>query len=74
MSLTTDFLYPQYLVVVFLRDEKGDTVDFDSSTVFATRSSALSFISSRSKELSWHLCGSVLTPVFRLYHLTRAKI
>lgn len=74
MSLTTDFLYPQYLVVVFLRDEKGDIVDFDSSTVFATRSSALSFISSRSKELSWHLRGSAFSPVFRLYHLTRAKI
>lgn len=74
MSLTTDFLYPQYLVVVFLRDEKGDIVDFDSSTVYATRVSALSFISSRSKELSLHFRGPFLTPVFRLYHLTRAKI
>lgn len=74
MSLTTDFLYPQFSVLVFLRNEKGDIVDFDSVAIFATRSSALSFISLYRKELSVQLRTAALTPTFRLYHLTRAKI
>lgn len=74
MSLTTDFLYPQYLVVVLLRDVKGDIVDFDSLAVYANRDSASSFISLYGKELTLRLRSVALTPVFRLYHLTRAKI
>ena len=81
MSLTPDFLYPQFLVLVLLRNEKGEIVDFDSVAVYATRRDALSFISLYEKELSSSLRSDAfdsytdaLTPAFRLYHLTRAKI
>lgn len=81
MSLTTDFLYPQFLVVVLLRDEKGLIVDFDSVAVYATRADALAFIERESNRISGSLRSDSfdsytdsLTPAFRLYHLTRAKI
>lgn len=81
MSLTTDFLYPQYLVVVLLRDDKGLIVDFDSVAVYATRADALAFIERERNRIpgslrsdSFDSYTDSLTPAFRLYHLTRAKI
>lgn len=81
MSLTTDFLYPQYLVVVLLRDVKGLIVDFDSVAVYATRADALAFIERERNRIfgslrsdSFDSYTDTLTPAFRLYHLTRAKI
>ena len=81
MGLSNDFLYPRYLVVVLVRNDKGEFVYFHSVAIFATRSDLLQFISRYREELSASLrsdsFGSysyVLTPVFRVYHLTRAKI
>lgn len=80
MGLLNDFLYPQYLVVVLVRNDKGEFVDFDSVAIYATRSDLLQFISLYREELSASLrsdafdsYSDVLTPVFRVYHLTRAK-
>lgn len=81
MSLSNDLVYPQYLVLGFIRNSKGSLIQSTSVSVFATRSDALSFIERESHGISCSLRSDAfdsysdsLTPVFRLYHLTRAKI
>ena len=81
MSLSNDILYPQYLVVAYLLNDKGDVIDSPVCGTFATRSSALSFIR-RQRDLMLSSLSSdafdsytdSFKPSFRLYHLTRAKI
>lgn len=81
MSLSNDILYPQYLVVGFFLNDKGDVVDSPVCGTFSTRSSALSFIRRQRCLMVSFLRSDAfdsyidsLTPAFRLYHLTRAKI
>ena len=81
MSLSNDLVYPQYLVLGFIRDGKGSLIQSTSFSVFATRADALSFIERESYDISHALRSDAfdsysdsLTPAFRLYHLTRAKI
>lgn len=80
MSLPNDFLYPQYLVMCFLCNQFGDLVEERNFYIFASRSSALSFIKTYEKQLldelhsdSFDSYTDALSPAFRLYHLTRAK-
>lgn len=80
MSLSNDFLYPQFLVLGFIRGSDGNLLEVACFSVFATRSDALSFIKEYEKELSLSLrsdafdsSSDALSPAFRLYHLTRAK-
>lgn len=81
MSLPNDVLYPQYVVLVYLFDESGSIVESFPPAVFATRSAALSFIRLRKYSLvsslrsdAYARSSAALSPSFRLYHLTRAKI
>ena len=81
LSLTNDLVYPQYLVLGFVRDSNGNLIQSTSVSVFATRSDALSFINCESARVSCSLRSDAfdsysdyLSPVFRLYHLTRSKI
>lgn len=80
MSLSNDFLYPQFLVLGFICGSDGNLLEVACFSVFATRSDALSFIKEYEKELSLSLrsdafdsFSDALSPAFRLYHLTRAK-
>lgn len=81
LSLSNDLVYPQYLVLGFIRDSKGSLIQSSSVSVFATRADALSFIERESFRMSCSLRSDAfdsysdyLSPAFRLYHLTRAKI
>lgn len=81
MSLSNDLVYPQYLVLGFIRDSRGSLIQSTSVSVFATRADALSFIERESYGISRSLRSYALdsytdslSPAFRLYHLTRAKI
>lgn len=80
MSLTNAVLYPQYLVLVYFRADNGDIVDYDCFTVCATRADALSYmqlykVRNPTPRFAVYDGRSVaLSPAFRLYHLTRAKI
>lgn len=81
MSLSNDALYPQYLVLTYLRDESGALVEFLPPAVFSTRSSALSFIRLRRYALETSIRSDAfdsfsdsLSPAFRLYHVMRTKI
>lgn len=81
MSLSNDALFPQYLVLFYLRDESGAFVEFLPPAVFATRSAALSFIRLRRHSLETSIRSDAfdsysdsLSPAFRLYHVTRTKI
>lgn len=74
MSLSNDLVYPQYLVLGFIRDSKGSLIHSTSVSVFATCADALSFIENESYRVSCSLRSDALSPAFRLYHLTRAKI
>ena len=80
MSLSNDLVYPQYLVLGFIRDNKGSLIQSTSVSVFATRADALSFIECESSRILRSLRSDVFdsytelfSPAFRLYHLTRAK-
>lgn len=81
MSLSNDLVYPQFLVLGFIRDSKGSLIQSTSVSVFATRSDAFSFIDRESNRILCSLRSDAfdsfsdsLVPAFRLYHLTRAKI
>ena len=81
MSLSNDLVYPQYLVLGFVRDSNGSLIQSTSVSVFATRADALSFIERESYRISCSFRSDAfdsytddMSPVFRLYHLTRAKI
>ena len=81
MSLPNDLVYPQYLVLGFVRDSNGSMIQSTSVSVFATRADALSFIERESYRISCSLRSDAfdsytdyMSPAFRLYHLTRAKI
>lgn len=81
MSLSNDILYPQFLVVVYVLNDKGDVIDSPVRGIFATRGSALSFIRRQRYLMLSSLSSDAFdsytdsfTPSFRLYHLTRAKI
>lgn len=80
MSLSNDFFYPQFLVVFYLRNSHG-FVSLEDINLFATRSAALLYIREHNEVLVASLRSDAfdsytdaLTPAFRLYHLTRAKI
>lgn len=80
MSLSNDFFYPQFLVVSYLRNSQG-LVSFEDMKLFATRPAALLYINEQRDALNFSLRSDAfdsytdtLTPDFRLYHLTRAKI
>lgn len=83
MSLSNDLVYPQYLVLGYVRDDNGSLIQSTSVSVFATRSDALAFINRESYLVSCSIrCDAFdsysdsdyLEPVYRLYHLTRSKI
>lgn len=81
MSLPNDLIYPQYLVLGFVRDSNGSLIQSTFVSVFATRADALSFIERESYRISCSLRSDAfdsytdyMSPAFRLYHLTRAKI
>lgn len=81
MSLSNDLVYPQYLVLGFIRASNGSLIQSTSVSVFATRADALSFIERESYGISCSLRSDAfdsfnedLSPAFRLYHLTRSKI
>lgn len=80
MSLSNDFFYPQFLVVSYLRNSHG-LVSFEDMKLFATRAAALLYINEQRDALNFSLRSDAfdsytdtLSPDFRLYHLTRAKI
>lgn len=75
MSLSNDVVFPQYLVISYLRDSEGALVRCSSLYVFCSRSEALRFIAQQNFEsqISKSVSSASLEPVFRLYHLTRAK-
>lgn len=81
LSLFNDLTYPQFLVLVFLRDSQGNLSGFHSSSIFSNRSEVLNYIDRMKVEIPLSLRSDAFdsytdafTPAFRVYHLTRAKI
>lgn len=74
MSLSNTDLYPQFLIMFYSADSSGHLVELLQLGLASNRSEALEGIEDFKKDCLSSPLPDGLIPVFRLYHLTRAKI